>query len=253
MSQRRLDEAESAWDQVFALYVHLVTSPSGEYTFESAPALVQRLVRLSEPQPDEIVLDMGAGWGKVTTAIAPLVKRVIAVDPSEENVEAAREEVQQRGLTNVEFVIGSFLHPGVDERVDLIVSSSAFHHVAEEEKGEAIAIMHALLSETGRVVMCDPFFFFDPEEEPERFNRMYRYLMPRTVPEQMYKAYVEPHFRANPDYVYTWEDMKRYTPEEGQYYKLSDLIRRFETQGFVVTQTDELAPFFGILVARKAQ
>jgi cyclopropane fatty-acyl-phospholipid synthase-like methyltransferase len=251
MREFNLKDTVSIWDQIFEYHVHLVTSPSGEYTFESAPALVQRLIKLSEPQPDEIVIDMGAGWGKVTAAIAPLVKKVFAIDPSEENLKAARQEVEKRGMMNVEFVRGEFLHPMVEERADLIISASAFHHVAEEKKGEAIATMSALLQETGRVVMCDPFFFFDPEQEPKRFNKIYRYLTPRTLPEAVYKAYVEPHFNENPDYVYTWDDMKRYTPQEGQYYKVSDLQRLFEMHGFEVTRCEELAPFFGILCAKK--
>jgi hypothetical protein len=41
---------EPTWDRIFKDYVKLVTSPSGEYTFESAPALVQRLIELSEPK-----------------------------------------------------------------------------------------------------------------------------------------------------------------------------------------------------------
>jgi ubiquinone/menaquinone biosynthesis C-methylase UbiE len=253
MLTSNLEETASTWDHIFKHYVHLVTSPSGEYTFESASALVQRLIKISEPQPGEIVIDMGAGWGKVTTAIAPLVKKVIAVEPSDENLKVARKEVEKRGLTNVEFVRGEFLQPVVEEQADMIVSSSAFHHVVEEKKGEAISIMYDLLKETGRVVMCDPFFFFDPEKEPERFNRIYRYLMPKTLPEKVYKTYVEPHFKENPDYIYTWDDMKRYTPKEGQYYKVSDLKRLFEIQGFEVTKSDALAPFFGILCAKKAQ
>jgi cyclopropane fatty-acyl-phospholipid synthase-like methyltransferase len=252
MPKGDVDEDEAAWDRIFEHYVNLVTSPSGEYTFESAPALVRRLISLSEPRSGEVVIDMGAGWGKVTIAIAPLVGKVIAVEPAKENIEVAREEVKRRGLTNVEFVMGSFLSPGVVERVDLIISSAAFHHVIEEDKGEAIAIMYDLLNETGRVVMCDPFFFFDPEEDAARFNKICRYLMPRTLPQEVYKAYVEPHFLENTDYVYTWEDMKRYTPKEGQYYRISDLKRLLERQGFVVTKSDELAPFFGILGAKKA-
>jgi hypothetical protein len=98
-----------------------------------------------------------------------------------------------------------------------------------------------------------PFFFFDPEEEPAKFNKIYRYLTPRTLPAKIYKKYIEPYFRDNPDYVYTWEDMKRHTPKEGQYYKVNDLKKLFEAQGFLVNKVDELAPFFGILCAERVK
>jgi hypothetical protein len=45
--------------------------------------------------------------------------------------------------------------------------------------------------------------------------------------------------------------MKKYTPEEGQYYKVTDLITLLEKQGFTITKQEALTPFFGILCACK--
>jgi hypothetical protein len=133
------------------------------------------------------------------------------------------------------------------------VSSIAFHHVIDEEKGKAVKIMHDLLEDNGRVAICDPMFFFEPEENPERFNQIYRYLAPKVTPESVYKAYFEPYFIKYKDYVYTWDDMKKYTTENERYYKVSDMIRLFERAGFTIEKTDEHAPFFGILCAKEVK
>jgi ubiquinone/menaquinone biosynthesis C-methylase UbiE len=253
MLKDKPDDIETKWDQVFDHYIKIVKSPGESHTFESTPALIARIVKLADPKEDDTVLDMGAGWGRLTLAIAPLVRKVIAVDPSQKNIEAAKEETKKQGLTNIEFVRGNFLKPNVEEKVNLVVSSIAFHHVIDEEKGKAVKIMYDLLEDNGRVVICDPMFFFDPEENPERFNRIYRYLAPKVTPDSVYKAYFEPYFIKYKDYVYTWDDMKKYTSKNELYYKAGDLIRLFERAGFTIEKTDELAPFFGILCAKEVK
>jgi hypothetical protein len=77
------------------------------------------------------------------------------------------------------------------------------------------------------------------------------YLLPRTLPESLYRTHIEPHFARYPDYVYTWEGMKRHTPREGRLYKLSDLRRYSERAGFSISRTEALAPFFGLIRAEK--
>ena len=250
MLKDKPNNIETKWDQVFDHYIKTVRSPEESHTFESTPTLIARIVKLADPKEDDTVLDIGAGWGKLTLAIAPLVRKVIAVDPSQKNIEAAKEEMKKQGITNIEFVIGNFLKPNVEEKINLVVSSIAFHHVIDEEQGKTIKIMHDLLEDNGRVVICDPMFFFEPEENPEKFNRIYRYLAPKVTPEQIYKADFEPYFKEYKDYVYTWDDIKKYTTENERYYKVSDVIRLFERTGFTIEMTDELAPFFGILALK---
>jgi cobalt-precorrin-6B (C15)-methyltransferase len=53
-------------------------------------------------QGGDVFVDIGCGTGKVTVHVAPLVKKVYAVDLREEAVSYTREEITRSGLTNVE-------------------------------------------------------------------------------------------------------------------------------------------------------
>jgi SAM-dependent methyltransferase len=62
----------------------------------------------SHLQPDDTVLDIGAGPGRHALAIAPLVQRVIALDPSPAMLAFLREDASAQGLANVEIVDGGW-------------------------------------------------------------------------------------------------------------------------------------------------
>jgi ubiquinone/menaquinone biosynthesis C-methylase UbiE len=55
------------------------------------------------------VVDLGAGTGQFTVAVAPLVERVVAVDVSPVMLTPLRAKVAARGLDNVEVVQAGFL------------------------------------------------------------------------------------------------------------------------------------------------
>ena len=54
-------------------------------------------------------MDIGAGWGALTLAIAPLIDEVIAIDPSKKNLDVAELKANEKNLKNIEFVVGDFL------------------------------------------------------------------------------------------------------------------------------------------------
>lgn len=133
----------------------------GEYYFK----VIKKIVEFAQPKPDDVVLDMGAGTGAVSFALAPRVKRVIAVDISEKMLEEARKKAEDANIGNIEFVIGDFLEPNVSEKVDIIVSNIALHHLTDEEKEQAIARMAGLLNDNGRLVLGDVIIFFDTTQK----------------------------------------------------------------------------------------
>ncbi|WP_434522079.1 class I SAM-dependent methyltransferase [Halorubrum sp. AS12] len=117
------------------------------------------------PEADDIVLDLGAGTGAIALAVAEDAERVLARDISEGMMEEGRRKAADRGLDNVEFAYGEFRDPGLepDQRVDVVTSNFALHHLADDEKREAIRDM----SETGarRVVLGDVAFFEEPDPD----------------------------------------------------------------------------------------
>lgn len=172
--KRTVEEHASRFDDHAADYDE--SQDSEEYK-----ACASLVIDLADPGSEDIVLDLGCGTGAIALALAPDAKRVVGRDISEGMMERAREKADQQGLTNVEFGEGRFREPDYDgevdiestespraddrsAHVDIVVSNFAMHHLSDEEKREAIAV----IAELGprKVVLGDVMFFGlpDPDE-----------------------------------------------------------------------------------------
>ena len=122
------------------------------------------VVTYADPEPDDVVADLGAGTGAIALALAPDAERVLARDISEGMMEEGRRKASEARITNVEFAYGEFREPNLGEAdIDIVTSNFALHHLADDEKREAISIM----AETGarRVVLGDVMFFGEPNPD----------------------------------------------------------------------------------------
>jgi ubiquinone/menaquinone biosynthesis C-methylase UbiE len=92
-------------------------------------ASLARLVELTRPQKDWVVLDVSTGAGHTALTFAPLVARVIAVDLTPEMLDTAKRLASERGITNIEFRPGDAQHlPFGDNTFDLVTNRIALHH-----------------------------------------------------------------------------------------------------------------------------
>jgi SAM-dependent methyltransferase len=89
-----------------------------------------RVVR--EVTQDTTVLDVGAGTGRHTMALAPHVRRVTAVDPSEAMLGLLRQDVEQEGLRNVDAVQSEWMTANV-ERADIVICSHVLYPISDVE------------------------------------------------------------------------------------------------------------------------
>ena len=97
------------------------------------------------------VLDFGAGTGLIAGQIAPLVKRVVAVDTSKAMLEKLESKPELKG--KVDTVCQDLLDDPLDARFDLIVSAMAMHHVKDTAK--LIQIFNEHLNDSGMVALAD--------------------------------------------------------------------------------------------------
>jgi ubiquinone/menaquinone biosynthesis C-methylase UbiE len=121
--------------------------------------VLDQLIALSSPKPTDACVDLGAGTGFVTTALAPLVSSVLAVDISASMSASLTERAARDGLANVSTQVhdlrGFELPP---DSVDLVVSSYALHHLADADKRALVARVARWLRPGGRLVIADMMF-----------------------------------------------------------------------------------------------
>ena len=79
---------------------------------------------------DTTMLDVGAGTGRHTLALAPFVAGVTAVDPSEAMLGYLREDVASQGLQNVQTVLAEWMDADLYE-ADVVLCSHVFYPIAE--------------------------------------------------------------------------------------------------------------------------
>jgi ubiquinone/menaquinone biosynthesis C-methylase UbiE len=98
----------------------------------SNQAYLQWMVEQLDLQPHFEVLDVAAGTGHLSRAIAPNVKRVVALDLTPEMLAEGRREAEQQGLTNLVFEQGEAEHlPYPNDAFDLVVTRFSLHHFAD--------------------------------------------------------------------------------------------------------------------------
>jgi len=118
-----------------------------------------RLLAIADPGPAAECVDLGAGTGFVTLALAPLAGSVLAVDISPVMAESLAVRAAEAGLRNVRTAVAdlrTFQLP--PDSVDLVVSSYALHHLRDEGKRTLAAEAARWLRPGGRIVVADMMF-----------------------------------------------------------------------------------------------
>ena len=69
----------------------------------------EELLSLLNLEPDQTMLEIGAGTGEFAIAAAEHCSKVLAVDLSQGMLKLAEKKAQSKGLENIEFIPGGFL------------------------------------------------------------------------------------------------------------------------------------------------
>ena len=83
-------------------------------------------------RPTDVVLDVGAGPGTITADLGALVARVVGIDAAPAAVQAARELVAARGLTNVQVEVGDvYALDAPDAAYDVVHAHQVLQHLGD--------------------------------------------------------------------------------------------------------------------------
>lgn len=98
------------------------------------------------PDPEDVVVEIGCGVGRMTRVLAARCRRVLALDISSEMLARARE--LNPGLQNVDWLLGdgASLADVEDGAVDACVSVVVFQHIPDPQ------VTYGYVSEIGRVL-----------------------------------------------------------------------------------------------------
>jgi 2-polyprenyl-3-methyl-5-hydroxy-6-metoxy-1,4-benzoquinol methylase len=97
------------------------------------------------------VMDFGAGTGLISSHVAPLVSKILAVDTSEEMLNKLVSKPEFHG--KVEALQQNILDQPIDRKFDLIMSAMAVHHV--EDTNSLIKIFAEHLKPGAMIALAD--------------------------------------------------------------------------------------------------
>ena len=133
---------------------------------------LQWIVDQLDLQPQFEVLDVAAGTGHLSRAIAPAVRRVVALDLTPEMLAQGQREAAQQGLTNVTFERGEAENlPYAAAAFDLVVTRFSLHHF-DDPRGP-IREMVRVCRPGGKVAVID-LLSPDQPEVATRYNYLER-------------------------------------------------------------------------------
>ena len=154
--------------------------------------------------PGSTVLDLGAGTGQFTLAVAPRCARVIAADVSQPMLERLRSKVAEAGFDNVETVEAGFVsyeHKGAP--VDVAYSRYALHHVPDFWKARALVRLARCMRPGGLLRVWDIVYSFAPEEADGRIEQWCASIPETGEETDWVRADVEEHVRDEHS-TFTW-------------------------------------------------
>jgi ubiquinone/menaquinone biosynthesis C-methylase UbiE len=141
------DAARKHFDRWRALYSHSRLLASLQRT-----ALAELELR-----PDDRLLDVACGAGKLVRAVAPQVERAVGVDLSPGMIEEARRRTRDEAppaAGRIDFVVGpSDRLPFADGEFTALVTTTSFHHFPDP--AGSVREMARVLAPGGRVVIGD--------------------------------------------------------------------------------------------------
>jgi SAM-dependent methyltransferase len=81
--------------------------------------------------PQTSILDVGAGTGRLTLALAPQAKHIIAVEPNAAMLGYLRQDASERGLNNISYLQATWQDAPNDLQADIVICSHVLYPIRD--------------------------------------------------------------------------------------------------------------------------
>ena len=103
------------------------------------------------------VLSLGCGTGNFEIMVAPLVKEIVGMDFSAVAIQKAQERAQEKGLQNIDFLVGDALKmEAAGKPFDAVLAIGFFHHLNDLEIMQVLNKCREALNPGGLLISIDP-------------------------------------------------------------------------------------------------
>ncbi len=129
------------------------------------------LLRSAGLGASSVVIDLGSGTGQFALAVAPICRRVVAVDVSPVMIERLQSKVDEAAINNVQVAAGGFLtYDHMGDPADIVYSRYALHHLPDFWKVMALRRVRSMLRRGGVFRLWDVVYNFDIREAHEQIE-----------------------------------------------------------------------------------
>ncbi|MCX7709963.1 MAG: helix-turn-helix domain-containing protein [Clostridia bacterium] len=142
-------------------------------------SIKNKLMELDLLKKNMTIVDLGAGDGYISRAIAKSVKKVVAVDISSEMLKELKKKAREAGIKNIEAVESDGRDvPFENGNADMICTSMYLHHIDEPEN--AVAEMNRMLRPGGKVFLAD-FYEHSNRELKDKMHDVWPGFKPDSI------------------------------------------------------------------------
>ena len=148
----RVSNEISAFDPILAADRPFPYQTGSARTVAGQLIAIGFLIRTLDLAPNSRVLELGAGWGNTTIALARMGHRVTAIDIERNFLELIAERARRKRL-EIETIHGDFsLATDLNRRFDAVLFFESFHHSSNHQA--LIASLDRLVEPDGQVVFA---------------------------------------------------------------------------------------------------
>ncbi len=148
-------EYKSTWNvlsQTFRQATMHVIGDVGENEIQATAEETKKVLEASVGiKPDDVVLEIGCGIGRVGQALAPLCKQWIGCDVSVNMLNHARSRLTSFNNVKLIEISGFDLSPIPEDSIDLVYCTVVFMHLDEWDRYNYILEAHRVLRSGGRI------------------------------------------------------------------------------------------------------